>query len=526
MLPLGSSAEEDDGAKLQEVLTPSLNPSEQTCVPEEKGETVTENSSEPVSIPVEFARKNVWPFVPIVPSNTNLAGEAAPNGTPGPGGSVDHGIVFPPGFMVNARARFHKAFSDSAQLAAADETNDKIGPALPDTTFTLFSPHKELSVIDTFVRQIASSHEADVLVLDSIEFLRGEPNLLGKQLCDIAEKTRNCTRPSNSSESDSEEELRCHDQINHYLRALVAVDLPVSLGDTLANDARASSDFTTGSASIIPSDGIEDKKITPSSKRRIIYLRDFGAISFVARSFLEELLATIRLHRKASIQGSGPLDPSRLHRVVVVMGMSRPLKSDQDRECFQSGGSHLSHLVPQIDPFHEAAGLELLRAFTRTYLERERAAPPTPKRHLLQWENPGTYYDLMNQDVPTNRFSNSLYGTILPVFTPDLSPKFSEDWEFEMVERLSILNDSILRDAIDEEDGTLEGGNVFKMTLGARAPSTANEVTDNNASVVSPSRFPEDLRDRVLPHWCRIAPPCRRCHLLSIRRRPLLVAVS
>jgi hypothetical protein len=184
MLPSGSSVEEDDSAKPQDVLAPSLNASEETCVAGEKGETVTENTSESVSIPVEFATKNVWPFVPTVPSNIDPAVETSPNGTPGPGVSDDQGIVFPPGFMANARARFHKAFSDSAQLAAAGETNDKIGSVLPDTTFTLFSPHKELSVIDTFVRQIASSHEADVLVLDSIEFLRGEPNLLAKRgLC-------------------------------------------------------------------------------------------------------------------------------------------------------------------------------------------------------------------------------------------------------------------------------------------------------------------------------------------------------
>jgi hypothetical protein len=307
------------------------------------------------------------------------------------------------------------------------------------------------------------------------------------ELCDIAEKIRTC--PSDSTKSDSGS---CRDQINRYLRALVAVDLPTSLDDTLANDAHA------------PSDGIEDKKTTPCSRRRIIYLRDFGAISSVARSFLEELLAAIRLHRKASIQGSGPLDPSRLYRVVVVMGMSRPLKNDQDRTCFQFEESRLYRLVPRIETSsHEAAGLELLRAFTRTYLEREREAPPTPESDLLQWEweDSDSDYDPMNQDVPTNRYSSSFHGTILAVFTLDLSPKFSEDWELEKVERLSILNDSILRDAIDDADGTFEGENVFKTTLGARASSTGNEVTDNNASVVSPSGFPEDLRQRVLPHW-------------------------
>jgi hypothetical protein len=169
----------DSSAEPKEPSPAPTDELEESQASVDKNEEVKpENPYERVSIPVEFAIKNVWRFVPTKSSCTNLDAVVPSEGTLESGSPVDPDIVFPPGLMADARARFEDAFSDCAQLAALPETKEL---DWKDPLFTLLSPHEELSITDSFVRQIALSQEADVVVLDSIDLLGGENTLLGKR---------------------------------------------------------------------------------------------------------------------------------------------------------------------------------------------------------------------------------------------------------------------------------------------------------------------------------------------------------
>ena len=524
------SAEEDNSAKPKDPSSPAMEGVEelQAC-PEETKEIEGEIPSECVSIPIEFAIKNVWPFIPTTSSCPDPAGE---EGIPKPGSAPDHDIVFPSGLMAHARARFKDSFSDRAQLAALPETKRKGSCStskkqdLEDPVFTLFSPQKGLFIIDSFVRQIALSQEADVLVLDSIDLLGGQCSLLGKredlyaysndwifksyldsstsELDEVMQKIYGTSHAIQSTKKSSR-----HDHIRHYLRALVALDLPTPLTDSKV--AATPSDVSTATAEHMSSDKPKDNKTTPNFRRRIIYLRDFSAISLVAAPFIEELLDAIRLHRKGSNQDSAVVDPSRLQRVVLVMGVSRPLKTNSDRSRFESGGTELNKLLPHISSpkngtENGANDSVLLTVFSRAYSVQERPASQISTGLILDWEHDANFIDLPDAFYGIQSSGNSrkktLCGAVLAVFKPDFGHEWSEEAKMEQEERLLILNDLILREAIFAAGGFIERRNVFEAIFGTTVTtSRENAVIDQNdsASPNPPFQFLDDPRQQVLP---------------------------
>ena len=166
----------------------------------------------------------------------------------------------------------------------------------------------------------------------------------------------------------------CDDHISRYLQALVALAPFVD-----SKDAEAPSDAATTMLTLTDE---PENKIIPGFGPRIIYLRDFDAISCSSVPFLKELLAAIRIHRNSSNQGSAVVDPSRLRRVILVLGMSRPLDttgSDQSR--FESAfGAKLHKLIPDLgNPYGDSKRSVLVRAFSKAYRRREQTASSASK---------------------------------------------------------------------------------------------------------------------------------------------------
>lgn len=184
-------------------------------------------------------------------------------------------------------------------------------------------------------------------------------------------------------------------QVQRYLRAVIDVELPISTSmgaTTRATAAELRQEPATSINGNAPTAtdnlGIERppsptnsvNKNSESAKKpkgrprpRIIYLKDFGAIASHARSFLRELIITVRSRRTAlqsSVDSDKPFDPCKIQPTVIVLGVSQSLElpsrtccKDRIWSAFVDGFKKSNHenmctLCPEINQTHVLSDTE------------------------------------------------------------------------------------------------------------------------------------------------------------------------
>jgi hypothetical protein len=398
-------------------VSKNLDPFE-TSLPEEDADELAwhkatlaaeEDIRERVTIPAEFPARHLWSpsSPPSDPSCLALGYDLAGH------------IMIPPVVLAQARAAVSNALSSSSQLSSVTPPSASAAEKkpLPEPVVTLFCPYDHTAgVIDTLVRRIATSEEADVLVLDSLMFAQGKDTSLGPGKC-CSQLTDLHSRPAHQLPSlDFEKFLNTlfdigkqndpqfkSRQVQRYLRAMISVELPTSSGDgmtiggastrttatELIQEPAASVGVPNGSAlndtnlgikrprspanSVDRNSDAAAEELKGQSRSRIIYLKDVGAIASHAQSFLRELILAVRFRRTAlqsNVDSVEPCDARKIQPTVIILGVSHsPERSPHRRSAsctwslFVDGFkgtdyNSLCRLCPEIDEMHVPSNTE------------------------------------------------------------------------------------------------------------------------------------------------------------------------
>ncbi|KAJ7836592.1 hypothetical protein B0H13DRAFT_1912976 [Mycena leptocephala] len=276
-----------------------------------------------ITIPPDFIDKFVWP-----PSK-----DIAADGTAEPKNvlSSDHpalpqSYTFSDGIVSGVLGAAICALSPASQLGGMELSeflslnHDEDLPEEP--SICLFTPYEGChEIIDSMIQSVANQLNADVVVLDALELALGEFGVLGT---DIGRAISDVYEPKPKLDSS---------RIQAAFDAIVTVSNKVQ-----------------------PCTGVD---LTEASKRRFIYLRDFGSIARSAKPFMARLLHAIRVRRSAAYENehhSGAC--GILHPTVLLMGFDKAFNSCSccwalpirwDPATFSEGGQALRETLPALD---------------------------------------------------------------------------------------------------------------------------------------------------------------------------------
>ncbi|KAJ7199487.1 hypothetical protein GGX14DRAFT_662066 [Mycena pura] len=276
-----------------------------------------------ITIPPDFIDKFVWP------PSTDIAADGAAepkNDLSSDPPALPQSYTFSDGIVSGVLGAAICAFSPASQLGGIELSelhslnHDEDLPANP----CLFTPYEGChEIIDSVIQSVANQLNADVVVLDALELALGEFGVLGT---DIGRAISDVYEPKPKFDSS---------RIQAAFDAIVTVSNKVQ-----------------------PCTGVD---LTEASKRRFIYLRDFGSIARSAEPFMTRLLHAIRVRRSAVYENENHSGASGiLHPTVLLMGFDKALTRKSCYCCwaspngwshstFSEGGRALRKTLPALD---------------------------------------------------------------------------------------------------------------------------------------------------------------------------------
>ncbi|RDB26753.1 ATPase family AAA domain-containing protein 1 [Hypsizygus marmoreus] len=268
-----------------------------------------------VNLPPDLADNILWTFPRT----------AAPNNS-----SILSSFRFPDCIIAEAQTLAAIAFSYTAQQANGN--SEEVPRKNPH--ISLYYPLDYChEIIDSMVASIALEQGADVVVLDSLELALGKRGIFGHE---ISEVVNLIYKP----EDVSWEKRRSSGRIQAFMNSLVNIQ---PRGEAYLPPAPAS---------------------TQKSKRRIIYIRDFGSIAKSAAPFMHFVLKAIRARMSVDPPVESATSDRIIQPTVLIMGFAKQPKGNamrRDISGFYEGGGSLRSYLPYLHrkiyhPYYDSPG--------------------------------------------------------------------------------------------------------------------------------------------------------------------------